>query len=180
MSKKKKLPVKRAKVLPKKQKPKLEDYTLEQLVTMPTKQVIGLMKEDPTAKDFAESYDILMEVCTFLGRYGDLQNRCMESLMRNLKKAGCMDGNNILSMNQKANTTIQQTTNTTSYQKLMLLKAMAETMRKKLEKAESIIEAAFEAHPELDSFRKTIIRNVLYSTKIILEAKCFNKEEDGK
>lgn len=177
---KKKKPVKKTPQAPKKKVRMLDDYSLEQLVTMPITKVLELMMNDPAHKDFAYPYHVVMEVHSFIDSYKDHQAKCLANLMEDLASSGIMNGNTF-TMDRRATTVIKATAKTASFKQLDSFKAQAEDMMHKLESAEQMMEEAFKSHPDMDAYSKTVLRDVMMEARFRLRqtfAFLVTKEDD--
>lgn len=177
---KKKKTVKKNPQAPQKRVRKLDDYSLEQLVTMPITKVLELMMNEPAHKDFAYPYHVVMEVHTFIDSYKDHQARCLANLMSDLASSGIMNGNTF-TMDKRATTVIKATAKTASFKQLDSFKAQAEDMLRKLEGAEEMMEEAFLSHPDMDAYSKTVLRDVMMEAKFRLRTTFdFLTHKDGE
>ncbi|MBR2705285.1 MAG: hypothetical protein IKE91_07435 [Clostridia bacterium] len=177
----KKKNTKKTTALKPKKKPTLNDYTLEQLVTMPPDAVIKLMLNDPANKDFAYPYRVVMDVYAFIGRYKAHQEKCLKNLMGDLRSANIMQGSTF-TLDRRATEIIKATAQTASFKQLDTYYKQAEEMLKKLDHAQELMEEAFKARPDIDDFRRNVLRNVIWDVRIYLKMQ-FNfltdEEVDG-
>ena len=146
---------------------RLEDYSLDQLVTMPIIKVLELMMKDPKYKDFAYPYHVVMEVHSFIDEYKDHQAKCLSNLMADLKSSGILNGNTF-TMDKRATTVIKATAKTASFKQLDTYKTQAKGMLEKLDGAAKLMEEAFESHPDMDTYNKTVLRDVVLEARFRL------------
>lgn len=167
MSKKKKNIKKASTSKLKNQSQTLNDYSLEQLITMPITKVLELMLNDPEYAAFAYPYHVVMEVHSFIDEYKDHQAKCLSNLMSDLRSSGILDGNTF-TMDQRATTVIKATARTASFKQLDVYKSQAASMLKKLEGAAELMEEILISHPDMDTYHKSVLRDVMLEAKFRL------------
>ena len=145
-----------------------DTMSLNELLTIPTNQIVQMLIEadDGLRADFAYPYKVLCEAYDLVEKYDNLRSFMLAQLMNQLGFVNTTGGT--IKFTKDVTNIIKDTAKTPAYKEMEGYPAKARELLGRLYKATALMEKAFENHPEMEDYKKSMMRNCMAEASQLL------------